>query len=242
MKIEVQHHHGEGVRKDFYSDASVDNAIAGMERDKGNGITGEKMDRFLSAAADNDQFTEREYSAMKRWVEGNFYSLSPEAQEKWLKFDAAMQGAGGVGTAVKHHDVGEAVIMEGSAVRALLGDIGETAKPAPAPAPQADGVHGATTGSNNPAPTSSPSPEAPSGGAAAGEGSATSKDGVRLNPRMQKILEDAGVDISTMDAKELNALAAQQAMSDYNRMVQLLTNLLQMDHEAKKSIIQNMRA
>lgn len=80
-------------------------------------------------------------------------------------------------------------------------------------------------------------PESP---AAAGQGGNTG--GLAFNEKSLEVLEKAGVDVSNLNDKDKAMLGAQQAMQDYNRMITLLTSLLQMQHEAQKAIIQNFRA
>jgi hypothetical protein len=77
------------------TDASVDAAIAKLDGSKADGVSKEELLELLKSGGDYGQLTEREYNAIRQWVEKNSSRLSPEAKEAFGKFDAAVQQAGG---------------------------------------------------------------------------------------------------------------------------------------------------
>jgi hypothetical protein len=83
---------------------------------------------------------------------------------------------------------------------------------------------------------------APGGGAGgAGAAGGGGGGGAGLDGAMAEA-NRLGVDTSGLKAEDAATLNAQAEAQAYQRMITLLTNLLQMQHEAQKSIIQNFRA
>ena len=66
--------------------------------------------------------------------------------------------------------------------------------------------------------------------------------GLNLTASNQALAAQANPEGIKVEDKDQKMLDAQQKAQDYNRMITLLTSLLQMQHEAQKAIIQNFRA
>jgi hypothetical protein len=247
-------------KKDWHTDQSIDEAIRDLEGSKGDGVSGEEMDTLLKSGADYGQISEREYSAMKRWVQGNWDRMSPEAQQKWAKFDKAMQEAGGSGQAEKHHSQNEAVIMSGAKLENLMKEIGETGKTAPvntAPAP--DGVDKPTTTTTTTSPdgtttttTTSPAHPEPSSPPAEparpyGGGNSWMEILLALMDKIEskeQALKDKAKALNGKSEEEIGKgelLEIDAGMKEIQQMFTMVTNILQAQHDTLNKGLANLR-
>lgn len=261
MATEVQNHHNVSWGKDFKTDAGIDAQLQLLNATKGQGISGDAMDGLLSDAMDYDQVTEREYSAMKQWVGANFASLSPEAKAKWAKFDAAMQEAGGKGTAIKHHSSDEAVILSGQKLldlKAAISEIGKKPTADAARPPAADGCDLARPEADRPPQPRCADPAPPPATLDRPEVTAGSswgsifamildilmgkekdlKDAMKEKGDELKKLKAGGGDFEVAKGDLVNM---QNTLQQINQMFTMVTNMMSAVHETNKAGIQNLR-
>ena len=270
MSNEIQNKQNVSWGKDHWTDASVDDALRQLEGSKKDGVSEQEMRDLLEKGRDYGQITEREYSQIRRWVQANYNSLSPEARKIFEKFDAAMQAAGGAGTAHKHHGTGDKVVLEGAKLDQLMNDIEGVGKHSAPPPP-----------AHNP-PSPPPPQPAPPPTATGGSSQGTKLDSwsaimlaliEMLEKKDQQVKAQANEVLSkgggnapksaeggqangtneTGGAKNAEGTDAEggpekgdlmrldQAMKDLNTMFQLVTNIMQAHHDTLKGGINNLR-
>jgi hypothetical protein len=252
---ETTNKHDSWLGSDWHTDVGIDQKLHAFILTPPGGMSGEEMSELLDEAGDYGQVTEREYSAMKRWVDANFVKLSPEARKLWEKFDASMQDAGGIGTAEKHHSTNEVVVTSGPELQSLLKDISAMAQP-PAALPS-DHVQPPTTQAPAELPVPEPPPPPPEPAVPADIKGPRGNSWGAIFAYIMQILDDKEKGLKdkiTEKAKEMKGkeggdfqilqtdlLALQDELKSINQMFSLVTNMMTALHDTIMKGVNNVR-